>query len=153
MKVMGCDGMRGRQVTTAEKSHKDGHHNKSSIRQATRLARRWLPFRQLLRYFQFFHFPKPVRVHIAFLHLMASTPSVLIAFYPRSGSGSGGSDEEEGKKGAEINEIIPPGGRRCSVQPVMMSGNKYRLPPAVRMRGGMLYLQVFIAGGEQINTL
>uniref|UniRef100_A0A3P9NMG8 SCP domain-containing protein n=1 Tax=Poecilia reticulata TaxID=8081 RepID=A0A3P9NMG8_POERE len=58
-------------------------HNKSSSGSSSsssaRLGSARLPLRQLLRDFQSSHLPEPVRVHIAFLHLMASAPSVLMS--------------------------------------------------------------------------
>lgn len=54
-------------------------HNKSSSSSSARLGSVRLPLRQLLRDFQSSHLPEPVRVHIAFLHLMASAPSVLMS--------------------------------------------------------------------------
>ncbi|MEQ2248228.1 hypothetical protein ILYODFUR_017164 [Ilyodon furcidens] len=68
-------------MTTAEIHTKTEteRYNKSSGRRSARLGSALLPLGQLLRDFQSSRFPKPVRVHIALLHLMASAPSVLMS--------------------------------------------------------------------------
>lgn len=75
---------------------------------------------------------------------MASTPSVPFCT-PRQQRQRGG-----GEKNTQICDEIPPCGRGCAVQPVIMSRNKYRTTDDTA-HAHWLYLQALIAGGEQ-NT-
>lgn len=97
-------GMQVSRMTTAEIHTKTGTTTKEAAcrRVAARrvMARRGaqLPLRQLLRDSQFFHLSEPVRVHIAFLHLMASAPALLVSELAAAAAAEGGGAETKANK-------------------------------------------------------
>ena len=132
-------------------SHKDGHHNKSSLRQATRLSRALATSQTASPLFSVSSFsvacsrPHSVSSSYGFCSLRA-------VLNTHRGGGGG----EKKKRSRNKRQKLAPCGRGCSVQPVMMmmmSGKKCKAADGSAHARRVLYLQVLIAGGEQMNTL
>lgn len=129
-------------------SHKDGHHNKSSLRQATRLSRALATSQTASPLFSVSSFS----VACSRPHSVSSSYGFcsLRAVLKTHRGGSGG---EKKRRSRNKRQKLAPCGRGCSVQPVMMSGKKCKAADGSAHARWMLYLQVFIAGGEQMSTL
>lgn len=108
-----------------------------------------LPFRQLLRDFQLFHLPQPVRVHITFLHLMASAPRVLTLDTLQQRRQRRGINDRAERK----DKTAPSLWMRMLTSTCDDVCEQMQRTDTSAHAQWRLYLQAFIAEGEQINTL